>query len=54
MLTETIFKEAQQAKINVTLSARFLAGKHNTEADRLSRLNAYSCYNCTLIYLSDS
>ena len=40
VLTETIFTEAQQA--NVTLSARFLAGKHNTEADRLSRLNAYS------------
>ena len=40
VLTETIFTEAQQA--NVTLSACFLAGKHNTEADRLSRLNAYS------------
>ena len=40
VLKETIFIEAQQA--NVTLSARFLAGKHNTEADHLSRLIAYS------------
>ena len=40
VLTQTIFMEAQQA--NATLSAHFLAEKHNTEADRLSRLNAYS------------